>query len=136
MTLCDTGPLVALIDTTDQYHQACVDGLAALPAAPLLTTWPCFTEAMHLLNRVGGIQAQNKLWEFVVSGLVEFCLPVPDEWRRMHELMNQYADLPLDLADASLISASEQLGDRQLFSVDSRLRAVRIGNRHVFDVVP
>jgi len=54
----------------------------------------------------------------------------------MHELMNQYADMPLDLADASLISAAEQLGDRRLFSLDQQLRAVRIKNTHYFDVCP
>jgi hypothetical protein len=63
-------------------------------------------------------------------------LPSDDEWQRIHDLMNQYADMPLDMADASLISASERLGDRRLFSIDSRLRAVRVGNQQAFDVVP
>lgn len=53
----------------------------------------------------------------------------------MQALMNQYADMPLDLGDASLVSAAEQLQDFRLFSIDEALRAVRIGQRH-FEVVP
>jgi hypothetical protein len=53
MILCDTGPLVALIDQDDSFHTSCVAAL--LPAEPLLTTWPCLVEAMYLLWRAGGL---------------------------------------------------------------------------------
>lgn len=49
MILCDTGPLVALIDRDDLYHTQSVAALNTLPASPLLTTWPCLVEAMYLL---------------------------------------------------------------------------------------
>ena len=65
MTLTDTGPLVALINAADQHHARCDATLAALPPEPLLTTWPCFTEAMHLLWRDGGYRYQTTLWEYV-----------------------------------------------------------------------
>ncbi len=136
MTLCDAGPLVALIDTDDEHHLVCADTLATLPASPLITTWPCLTEAMHLLGWAGGIKAQNRLWSHLAKGLVRVHLAAADEWQRMFDLMNQYADMPLDLADASLVSAAEQLGDRQLFSLDHHLRAVRIDNKHFFEVHP
>jgi len=54
----------------------------------------------------------------------------------MQALMNQYADMPLDLADASLITAAERLNDYRLFSLDGPLRAVRLQNGKFFDVVP
>jgi uncharacterized protein len=136
VTLCDAGPLVALVDTSDQHHANCALALSLLPPSPLVTTWPCLTEAMYLLGRGGGIAGQSKLWTFLQNGLVTLYLPAPDEWRRIQQLMNQYADMPLDMADASLISASERLGDRRMFSIDSRLRTVQFGDRNVFDVVP
>ncbi|MCW3096295.1 MAG: domain protein like [Chthonomonadaceae bacterium] len=51
MTLTDASPLVALINAKDKNHARC---LAVLPvlSAPLLTTWPAFTEAMYLLSSV------------------------------------------------------------------------------------
>lgn len=72
----------------------------------------------------------------MADGLVRLHLPHVDAWRRMHELMNQYADMPLDMADASLISAAEELGEMRLFTLDGRLRAVRIGGNAIFDVIP
>jgi predicted nucleic acid-binding protein len=91
---------------------------------------------MYLLHRAGGIRAQDELWGFLTDGLVRLHVPSDSEWRRLRELMQQYADMPLDMADASLVSAAEQLGDRRLFSLDQRLRAVRVANQQVFDVLP
>lgn len=34
--------------------------------------------------------------------------------------MQQYADLPMDLADASLVILAEHLGESRIFSVDQR----------------
>ena len=61
MTLTDAGPLIALINRNDPHHALCISALGLLPSAPLVTTWPCFTEAMYLLRRVGGHGAQNEL---------------------------------------------------------------------------
>jgi predicted nucleic acid-binding protein len=134
--LCDTGPLVALIDRNDANHSRCAAALNQLPAVPLLTTWPCFTEAMHLLFRAGGNRAQNELWTFVTEGLLRLHLPTEDAWRRLRELMAQYADMPLDFADASLIAAAEHIGASLIFSIDSQLRAVRLINGATLEVIP
>lgn len=134
--LCDAGPLVALIDADDPDHGRCAATLAMLPASPLTVTWPCLTEAMHLAYRVGGLDAQNEVWSFVADGVLRLYLSLEDECGRMQALMNQYADMPLDLADAPLVSAAERLGDHRLFSVDEPLRAVRIHGRQYFEVVP
>jgi hypothetical protein len=91
---------------------------------------------MYLLHRVGGIAAQNNLWSLLSGGVLRLYLPSEDEWRRIQELMTQYADMPLDMADASLASAAEQLSDRHLFSIDNLLRAARMRGGHFFDFVP
>jgi predicted nucleic acid-binding protein len=49
MILCDTGPLVALLNQNDPQHTPCVEVLRSLPAQPLLTTLPCVGETMYLL---------------------------------------------------------------------------------------
>lgn len=127
--------MVALVDADDPYHQQCVRAAAILKPS-MVTTWPCLTEAMHLLYRAGGLSAQNDLWSIVAEGVLRLHLPIEGEWQRIYQLMNQYGDLPLDLADASLVSAAEHLNDYRLFSVDDSLRAVQLGGQQYFDLVP
>ena len=65
MTLCDTGPLVAMIDGDDPHHASCAQALEQLPPRPLVTTWAFWVEAMYLLRRAGGLAAQEELWGFL-----------------------------------------------------------------------
>ena len=60
MTICDASALIALINVSDQSHQRCKNYLSQLDA-PLITTWSCFTEGMHMLGQYGGWQAQQVL---------------------------------------------------------------------------
>ena len=136
MTLCDTGPLVALIDHDDQHHDRCVESLGRLPPTPLVTTWPCLTEAMHLLRRAGGLPAQEELWGFLADGLVRLHVPEDSEWQRMRMLMREYADSPMDLGDASLVVAAERLGERRIFSLDSHFRFYLTHGTASFEVLP
>lgn len=136
MIRCDTGPLVALIDWDDPYHRACVAALDEIPAEALLTTWPCFTEAMYLLGRAGGLLAQDALWGYLTDGLVTLHVSGAGEWLRMRVLMHQYEDTPMDLADASLVAAAEREGLRGIFTVDGHFRAYRIEGTHAFEVMP
>lgn len=136
MTLCDTGPLVALIDQDDPHHPRCVAALDRLPASPLLTTWPCLTEAMYLLGRGGGFPAQDALWGYLADGLVTLHSPGAGEWQRLRTLMEQYQDTPMDLGDASLVAAAERLDHRQIFTLDRHFHVYRINGRDGFEVIP
>jgi predicted nucleic acid-binding protein len=136
VTLCDAGPLVALIDDADEHHARCASTLRQLPGPLLITTWACFAEAMYLLGRRGGFQPQDQLWSFVEGGAVALDVPVPGEWERMWELMEKYRDLPMDLADASLVTAAERLGVRRVFTVDGHFHTYRIKGKDAFQVIP
>jgi predicted nucleic acid-binding protein len=136
VTLCDTGPLVALVDRDDPHHARCVEALQRLPAQPLLTTWPCLTEAMYLLWRAGGLPAQDELWGYLADGLVVLHIPAATEWERIRTLMQQYHDAPMDLADASLVAAAERCQLRRIFTIAGHFYAYRIDGQHPFDVIP
>ena len=135
MTLTDTGPLVGLIDGTDQYHATCTTTLADLPAEPLLTTWPCLAEAMYMLGRRGGYRYQAALWDMYFDGRLVLHQLTPEETARMAALMEQYRNLPMDLADASLVSA-ERLGLRQVFTVDRQFYVYRLEDGSALEVAP
>lgn len=136
MTLVDTGPLVALVDKKDSRHADAVATLKSLKPGPLLTTWPCITEAMHMVNRSAGQPGQAGLWKMVFAGRVVIREAGPDEPPRMAELMEQYRDLPMDLADASIVTAAETTGERQVFTFDRHFRVYQLLDGSFLDIVP
>ena len=52
------------------------------------------------------------------------------------QLMEQYRDTPMDLADASLVATAEVLNLRRIFTLDSDFYVYRINNTGAFEVAP
>jgi predicted nucleic acid-binding protein len=130
MILVDTGPLVALFDPQDAQHERCVKALKAIKE-PLVTTIPVLTEAFHMLDPAS--IGSDRLRDFIVNGGLSVWFLDRGTVRRAFELMEQYADHPMDLADASLVTAAEAIGTRQVFTIDRKDFAayrVRRGHRH------
>ena len=135
MILTDTGPLVALLDADDAHHAKCVAAARGLPSGPLLTTWPCFTEAMYLLGDIGGHAYQAALWHLQTTGRVVILDLTREEIARMVVLMEKYEDTPMDLADASLVAIAESRSIRLVFSIDSDFFIYRLSDGRALEVV-
>ncbi len=133
--LTDTGPLVAIFDRNDAQHTACVRVLQTLTQSPLLTTWPCFTEAFYLLSTVGGYRSQESLWAMRRNGRLSLLDITEAEANRMDGLMALYKNVPMDLADASLVAVAESRGHARLFSIDSDFYIYRLADGSVLEVV-
>ena len=117
MILVDTGPLIALFDPRDAHHSRCKNTLARIRDS-LVTTIPVLTEAFHMLHPASN--GSNNLRDFVLHGGLHVWFMDSAAVRRTFELMERYADHPMDLADGSLIVAAEQLGTRSFFTIDRR----------------
>jgi hypothetical protein len=135
VTLTDAGPLIAIIDGDESDHVRCLAALDRLEL-PLKTTWLAFTEAMYLLARAGGIHGQRALWRLVRTGRLLLMDLSPQARDRCARLMDQYADRPMDLADASLVALAEEQGDRRIFTLDSDFHIYRVRGRQRFEVIP
>lgn len=136
MNLIDTGPLIALIDRGQgEVHQRCVNTCQKL-VGPLVTTWPCFTEAMYFLAELRGWSAQQVLWQFVKRDALLVHDASLTERQRMQILMEKYQDTPMDLADASLVAAAEQLNLKRIFTLDSDFFVYRLNDKEAFEVIP
>lgn len=135
MTLTDAGPLVALIDADEGDHELCRAALGQLEL-PLITTWPAFTEAMYLVSRAGGSTAREALWRLVLTDRLQLMELERPAVQRSAELMDKYTDLPLDLADATLVALAEERGIRRVFTLDSDFQVYRLHGRQRFDIVP
>ena len=135
MILTDTGPLVALNSRNDPHYTELVETSQTLESEIMLTTWQCFTEAMHFLGRDGGHRLQNGLWEMRRAGLLEIHPTTESEADRMDELMRQYWNVPMDLADASLIAAAEYLSLRRVFTIDRAFYFFRLADGSALEVI-
>lgn len=133
--LTDAGPLAALIDRRDQYHQAAQRVLATLLDEPLLTTCPCFAEAMHLLGQAGRYQYQARLVELVRKGILTIHHLTPQQETRAFALLEQYRDRPMDYADASLIAVAESLKITRILTFDSDFLFYRLQDGSTLEIL-
>jgi len=135
--LVDTGPFVALLDPRDREHERCRQVLQELDE-PLITTTPVLTEAFHLLQP-GGRGGAN-LRAFIRRGGVGIWFLDGPALARCFDLMEQYADHRMDLADASLVAAAEGLKTRRIFTLDrddfSTYRLRRGRSLGTFEILP
>lgn len=135
MILTDAGPLVAIIDRGEADHARCRATLEEL-ASPMLTTWPAFTEAMYLLGDAAGWPGQEPLWRLVRREDLQVAEAGRRTVQRMEALMAKYRDLPMDLADASLVALAEETRLTRIFTLDEHFRLYRLFGRKRFVVIP
>ena len=135
MILTDAGPLIALLDRRDVNYPRCVSVLANR-VGPMTTTWPAFTEAMFLAGREGGWPWQEQLWRWMASGTLVIYDLTPRAVIRLPALMERYRDLPMDLADASLVAIAEERRLSQVFTLDRDFRVYRLPNGAPFELLP
>lgn len=118
--IVDAGPLIALFDQSDRYHQKAKQRLGAYrkDSGILITTWPAVTEAAHLIQNRVHFQAQLDFLEWISLGGVELFPLERDHLSRVIKLQGQYSNLPMDLADATLVVVAEISNIDKVFSID------------------
>jgi predicted nucleic acid-binding protein len=131
--LLDTGALVGLLDRSQNIHNACVKFYSSW-RGHVVTSEAVITEAIHLLSDVrnGGAACLD----FVLAGGVVLVPSTESSLRRCRTLLEKYADLPIDFADATLIVLAEELNTDLVFTFDSDFRIYRIRGRKHFQIVP
>lgn len=130
--IADTGALVALLDRSDSHHQWALECLKNLKP-PLWTTESVLTEAWHLLGYAPGARAG--LTELCRSGVLSFGFEVGTELAAVLELLEKYADTPMDFADACLVRMVELNRESAVWTVDSDFCVYRQSGRKVIPVI-
>jgi len=134
MAIADAGPLIALFDNSDKYHQKVKHRLQEYRCnlqGKLITTWPVVTEATYLLKEHVHLQAQLDLLKWIALDGLEIFDLTREHLYRIIELQEKYRDLPMDFADATLVITAESLDINKIFSVDKDFSIYRItGKKH------
>ena len=113
--LVDAGPLIALADHADKYHRPVKTYLNRFNGR-MLTTWPVLAEVCHFLPEP--VQIDFLRWAngggISVIEMHETALSSLADWKE------KYRDLPMDLADASLIWVAQQTGMLEILTIDRK----------------
>ncbi len=132
--LVDTGPLVAILRAEDQYHDLCVRTLTQI-RDPLLSCWPVITEAAWLLRRHPW--AVEKLLLGSAGSFLELAHLSGAEAVPIAEILNRYAGLRPQLADATLVYLAERENVHTIFTLDRRDFSVyRTARKRAFRIIP
>lgn len=124
--ILDTGPLVAFFNPRDWHHAWALERTRDL-ATPLVTCEAVLTEAYHLLGRVP--RAREALRQWIALGRVTTPLRFDEQAGAVMRLLEQYADQPMDFADACVVRLAEELG-LPMFTTDVQDFTVYRIHRH------
>ncbi len=128
----DSGPLVALFDASDKYHQSSLEFLK-YNQHPLVTTLASITEILFLLDF--SRNAQSDFLEWIYRGGVEIYPIELEAIKRIKQLMLKYSDLPMDFADACLVYLAEKLNMDTILTIDRDFSIYRIRGRKKFKII-
>ena len=114
--LVDAGPLIALFDKDDKYHNPVIKFLKQFKGN-LVTTWPVITEVTHLLSF--NINVQIDFLEWLKREAITIINLENNHLDRIIQLSKKYSDVPMDLADSSLIIIAELTNIYDIITIDS-----------------
>ena len=136
MILLDTSGLLAAIDASQRHHDAAAAVLRVSPG-PLLLSPFVLAELDDLLSTRVSPQAAAALLGQVAAGAYRLEPMDAGDVARALEVIEQYGDLDVGLADASLVVLAERHGATDLLTLDERHFRVVAGARgRPFRILP
>jgi uncharacterized protein len=117
VAIVDAAPLIAAADRQDRNYSRCI---AVLQRADLRLVIPTMVvaEATYLIGRELGPMAEATFLRSMSHFDVE--APLPEDWHRIADLVQQYADFPLGPTDASIVALAERLETDIVITLDRR----------------
>jgi predicted nucleic acid-binding protein len=134
LAIVDAGPLYAAADEDDDDHERCV---AALARGDLRLVIPALViaEATYSVGRRLGSAAEAAFMHGL--GSLDIESPAPEDFDRIAELVEQYADFPLGGTDASAIALAERIGAATIVTLGRRhFGAVKPRHVQAFELLP
>ncbi|HUE84533.1 MAG TPA: PIN domain-containing protein [Vicinamibacterales bacterium] len=130
--LLDTGPLVALVDARDRYHRWAIAQWGDIEP-PLLTCEAVISEACFLLDQAAGGSAA--VFQMLLREAVAIGFRLDEHLKEVDKLRTKYADVPMSVADASLVRMSEQFSRSAVLTLDDDFKVYRKHGRYVIPLL-
>ena len=125
--ILDTGPLVALLNRNDRYHQWAGNQWSHI-APPLFTCEAVIAEACFLVQRFSA--GQSAVLEMARRGILDVTFSLAEETNTIIPLLKKYRNVPMSLADACLVRMAERRPEAVVFTLDSDFSIYRKNGRH------
>ena len=130
----DTGPWVALIDRSEERHDECIEWLKDFKGN-ILSSEAVLTEVLYLLNFSS--RAQSAAIDFVLKEAIILVPSSLKSLKRAKRLMEKYKDIPMDYADATLVSIAEDLSVTHVVTFDVKDFGIyRLPSKQPFVILP
>ncbi|WP_417911150.1 type II toxin-antitoxin system VapC family toxin [Candidatus Electronema sp. PJ] len=134
--ILDSGFLYATIDIKDRNHLRVTQALPTVTEQILLPV-PVLVEVSYLLSARIGHSAMRQCVRQLADSPIELLSILPSDLPRIHELLEQYADLKLDFTDAAIVTLAERLDIQKILTVDLRdFGTIRPKHCPHFDIIP
>ncbi|MBW8060205.1 MAG: PIN domain-containing protein [Solirubrobacterales bacterium] len=134
VAVVDAGPLYAATNSADSDHARSVQALRRTDLQLVIAAL-AVTEVTQILGRRHGPRAEASF----LAGLAGFQVesPTAEDWARVAELVERYADFPLGGVDASVVALAERLGTPTVLTLDHRhFAAVRPSHCEALQLLP
>ena len=130
--IVDTGPIVALLDRRDGFHEWASDQFDAIEA-PAFTCEPVLAEAAFLVRRLP--RGALRVLDLVERGVLAVPYQLESDVSALRERMDKYADVPMALADACLVRMAETIANSRVLTLDGDFRVYRMHGRRRIPVL-
>ncbi|HKV63862.1 MAG TPA: PIN domain-containing protein [Candidatus Acidoferrum sp.] len=130
--LLDTGVIVALLDRSEKFHQACSEIVRTIEA-PLVTCEAVIAESCYLLRNLPG--APEAVIENIAAGNFQLPFQLSREAAGVKQILRKYRDRKIDLADACLIRLANEFGTADILTLDKDFQIYRWGKNKPFRIL-
>jgi uncharacterized protein len=127
--ILDSGPLLASIDRRDANYVACRQ-LIESADEPIVVPGPVLVEVDYFIHTRLHPGVRLTLLDNIVSGTIRIEELIADEYQRVRELCERYADADIGFVDAAVLAIVERLNEPKLATLDHRHFGV-LRPRHV-----
>lgn len=126
-TIIDSGPLIALFDGSDKYHNDVLNFMKEYKGK-LITSWAVITEVSHMLDF--NLQVQIDFLKWCEVGGIEVYNITQDEISNIRVMMEKYIDIPMDLTDGTLMYIANKENIKNIVRIDSDFDIYRTLKKH------
>jgi predicted nucleic acid-binding protein len=130
--LIDAGPIIALFDKDDTYHDKIIQFIKDKEYR-FITTTAVVTEVSHMLDF--NINVQIQFLEWIEKEGIRLLEIRQKDIAEIIEMTKKYKDRPMDFADATLVIAAKRTGIKKIISIDSDFDIYRLPGKELIENV-